>query len=85
MATAKNVSVPIALETLDLFDTTVVNDEQTNNVVVVSFMIALITVVNVPIAYSVHKEKCGTFINKLILLDCGNAMAHVPILLQHFQ
>ena len=80
-----NVSFLIIQDTLDLFDTTVVNDEHPKDVVIVSFMIVLIIVVNIPIAYSVHKEKSGTFINKLILLDCGNALAHVPILLQNFQ
>ena len=77
-------SVPIVRNTLDLFDTTIVNNEE-NHVEIVSFVIVLILGVNIPIIYTVSNDKSGTFINRLILLDCANALAHVPILLEYFQ
>ena len=80
-----NVSLPILSETLDLFDTEVVNIEQCPYVEIVSFMIILIPVVNIPIIHSIHNDKSGTFINKLVILDCANALAHVPILFQQYQ
>ena len=80
-----NVSVPIVPETLDLFDTQVVNIEQSTHVEIVTLLIILIPVVNIPIIRSVHNDNSGTFLNKLVLLDCANALAHVPILMQQYR
>ena len=80
-----NVSVPIVPDTLDLFDTQVVNIEQSTHVEIVTLLIILIPVVNIPIIRSVHNDNSGTFLNKLVLLDCANALAHVPILMQQYR
>ena len=77
-----NVSHIDILGNLDLYDTEAVNIEQTKHVEMVIFLIILIPVVNIPIIHSIHSDKSGTFINKLIMLDCVNALGHVPILLQ---
>ena len=44
----------------------------------------IIVVVNIPIIRSIMKEKNYTFINILVLLDCVNSLAHIPILAQYF-
>ena len=80
-----NVSQPIIPDTLDLFDTQVVNIEQSTHVEIVTLLIILIPVVNIPIIRSVHNDNSGTFLNKLVLLDCANALAHVPILMQQYR
>ena len=80
-----NVSQPIVPDTLDLFDTQIVNIEQSTHVEIVTLLIILIPVVNIPIIRSVHNDNSGTFLNKLVLLDCANALAHVPILMQQYR
>ena len=80
-----NVSDNYGLDTLELFDTKVVNIEQTDHVEMVIILVILIPVVNIPIIYSIQTDKSRTFINKLIMLDCVNALGHVPILLQFLQ
>ena len=80
-----NVSQLIVPETLDLFDTQVVNIEQSTHVEIVTLLIILIPVVNIPIIRSVQNDNSGTFLNKLVLLDCANALAHVPILMQQYR
>ena len=71
--------------TLDLFDTTVVNVENSAHAELVTALIVLIPIVNIPIIRSVYKDNSGTFINKLILLDCANALAHVPIVIRQYR
>ena len=80
-----NVSHLISSNMLDLLDTQVVNLNQSTHAEMITFMIILIPVVNIPIIRSVHNDNSGTFINKLVLLDCANGLAHVPILLQQYQ
>ena len=70
---------------LDMFDTAVVNKEQATEVEILTLVIILIPTVNIPIIISVFKDKSGSFINTLIILDCLNALAHVPILLQPYK
>ena len=80
-----NVSNPISTNMLDLLDTQAVNLDQSTHAELVIFMIILIPVVNIPIIRSVHNDNSGTFLNKLVLLDCVNGLAHVPIVLQQYQ
>ena len=68
--------------TLDLFDTKVVNVENSAHAELVTALIMLIPVVNIPIIRSVYKDNSGTFINKLVIIDCANALAHVPIVVR---
>ena len=79
------VSLSFAQNSLELFDTSVVNIERTPHVKVVTFMAILIPLVNIPIIHSIHRDKSRTFINNLVLLDCVNALGHVPILLEFYQ
>ena len=79
-----NVSLSTSV-TLDLFDTNIVNPKQSTHVEIVTLVIILIHLVNIPIIHSVNNDKSGSFLNTLILLDCANALAHVPILLQQYQ
>ena len=80
-----NVSLSIAPGALDVFDTTAVNVEGTLHVKLITFMVILIPVVNIPIIRSIYRDKAKTFINILVLLDCVNALGHVPILLEFYQ
>ena len=70
---------------LDLFDTEVVNPKQSEHLEIVTFMIILIPVVNLPIIRSIKRDKTGTFINQLVILHCINALCYVPILLEFFK
>ena len=79
-----NVSQHNFSNLVDMYDTTVVNPEQSTHLEIVTFMVILIPVVNIPIFISVNNDKSGSFLNTLILIDCANALAHVPILLQQF-
>ena len=80
-----NVSLSIAPGALDVFDTTAVNVEGTLHVELITFMVILIPVVNIPIIRSIYRDKAKTFINILVLLDCVNALGHVPMLLEFYQ
>ena len=79
-----NVSQHNFSNLVDMYDTTVVNPEQSTHLEIVTLMVILIPVVNIPIIISVNNDKSGSFLNTLILIDCANALAHVPILLQQF-
>ena len=52
---------------------------------VLSSIIILIPVVNIPIISCVHKDPSSTFINKLVIMDCLNALGYIPILLQQYK
>ena len=80
-----NVSLSIAPGALDVFDTTAVNVEGTLHVELITFMVILIPVVNIPIIRSIYRDKAKTFINILVLLHCVNALGHVPMLLEFYQ
>ena len=80
-----NVSLGGFPQSLDLFDTAAVNKEQATDLGVLTFVIILLPAVNIPIINSVCNDKSGSFLNTLIILDCLNALAHVPILLQNYK
>ena len=81
-----NVSLAnIQGNSLDLFDTKVVNVERTTNVEILAAILLLIPVVNIPIIRSVYQDNSGTFINKLVMLDCANALAHLPIVIRQYR
>ena len=80
-----NVSLTISSNMMDLLDTQVVNLDQSTHTEMITFLVILIPVVNIPIIRSVHNDNSGTFLNKLVLLDSVNSLAHVPIVLQQYQ
>ena len=62
-----------------------VNVEQSDNIFVLSSILILIPMVNIPIIKSVQKDPSDTFINKLVIMDCLNALGYVPILVQQYK
>ena len=48
----------------------------------VAISAVIILLVNIPIIKSICGEKNFTFINILVLLDCLDSIAHIPILVQ---
>ena len=75
----------IGINSFELLDTNVVNLEHSNYVEITTALIILIPVVNIPIMRSVYEDSTGTFLNKLVLLDCANALLHVPIVTMQYR
>ena len=70
---------------LELFEMTFVNKDLTTHPLLVVCIIISILVVNIPIIFNISRETEATFLNTLMLLDCGNALMHIPVLLQFFR
>ena len=62
-----------------------VNVDHSEYTEVLSSILILIPVVNVPIISCVYKDPSDTFINKLAIIDCLNALGYIPILLQQYK
>ena len=62
-----------------------VNVDHSEHIEVLSSIMILIPVVNIPIIRCVHKDPSSTFINKLVIMDCLNALGYIPILLQQYK
>ena len=62
-----------------------VNVDHSEYTEVLSSILILIPVVNVPIISCVYKDPSDTFINKLVIIDCLNALGYIPILLQQYK
>ena len=75
----------LGANSFELMDTSVVNVEPSAYMEITTALIILIPVVNIPIMRSVYEDNSGTFLNKLVLLDCANALAHVPIVTMQYR
>ena len=75
----------LGANSFEMLDTSVVNVEHSAYVEITTALIILIPVVNIPIMRSVDEDNSGTFLNKLVLLDCANALAHVPIVTMQYR
>ena len=62
-----------------------VNVDNSEHIEVLSSILILIPLVNIPIINCVHKDPSNTFINKLVIMDCLNALGYMPILLQQYR
>ena len=62
-----------------------VNVDHSDHSGVISSLLILIPLVNLPIITCVRKNPSDTFINKLVIMDCLNALGYMPILLQHYK
>ena len=62
-----------------------VNIDHSDHSGVISSLLILIPIVNIPIISCVHNNPSNTFINKLVIIDCLNALGYMPILLQHYK
>ena len=83
MSESHNVILDHSLKDIDLQKVNVETMSSVMNTFVVISAV-LILVVNIPIIRSVCKEKNYTLINILVLLDCLDSLAHIPILAQFF-
>ena len=62
-----------------------VNVDHSEHMEVLSSILILIPAVNVPIIRCVYKDPSDTFINKLVIMDCLNALGYLPVLLQQYK
>ena len=73
------MNLTIGVEGLDLQKVNVETMSTTMNACV-AISAVIILLVNIPIIKSISGEKNLTFINVLVLLDCLDSIAHIPIL-----
>ena len=81
----EDLAMNITLDDDDL-DQQKVNDHTMSTAIYSSVVISAFFIigVNFTIIKSIMAEKNFTFINILVLLDCLDSIAHIPILLQFF-
>ena len=62
------------------------NEETSSCVMKMLAVISALSImgVNIPIITTISRGKEWTFINLMVLLDCVDAVAHIPILCQYF-
>ena len=63
-----------------------INEETSSSVLKIAVVISalFISVVNIPIIGAITRGKDYTFINLMVLFDCVDSLAHIPILSQYF-